>query len=355
MAAPLTLTIKSPCHEDWANMQTNGTGRHCAACQKVVVDFTSMTDAEIIHHLALAGKNICGRLAKDQLNRQLTPLSSLSPPKRNQLPGWQLLLAGFLLTADPSEPHGHARQEIGGFLSFLSIDFREKPTMGMVMIDPDRVCKPVDSGKVVQIPVVNDTNKIEFTQNMVVGDISVVVDDSIPTLEKITRLPVLDSLDSSLTLNLPQPPNSRQTLDSTQTPDFPQTPKTDSAGEPADGQVFKGFVVVARRSPKDTVQQLVTDTLTALRLLPKKQLKVYPNPVHRGGSIRIAWPTEPGTYQAELFSVAGTLIERRVMTIGSTTQVDNWEIPSSVAAGTYIIRATLPGKEKVYTQQLIVE
>ena len=47
--------IPHPCHEDWNAMTDSETseerGRHCDVCSKVVVDFTKMSDAEMIDYL----------------------------------------------------------------------------------------------------------------------------------------------------------------------------------------------------------------------------------------------------------------------------------------------------------------
>lgn len=46
-------------------------GRHCAACDKVVVDFTRMTDRELLAYLEQASGSTCGRFRVQQLNRPL--------------------------------------------------------------------------------------------------------------------------------------------------------------------------------------------------------------------------------------------------------------------------------------------
>jgi hypothetical protein len=72
MRKPTTLSIAQPCTESWAAMTPIATGRHCAACQKTVVDFTLKTDAEILALLAqAAGSGTCGRFRAEQLNRPL--------------------------------------------------------------------------------------------------------------------------------------------------------------------------------------------------------------------------------------------------------------------------------------------
>ena len=53
-------------------LPTSG-GRHCAACQQVVVDFTAYTDAELAAYLGRPGKLPCGRFRESQLGRVLHP------------------------------------------------------------------------------------------------------------------------------------------------------------------------------------------------------------------------------------------------------------------------------------------
>jgi len=85
------IQILQPCHESWAAMTPTATGRHCAACQKTVVDFTQKTDAEILAYLASASGKICGRLWNDQQNR---PLVNQLPAR--PAPRWRTWLATAL-------------------------------------------------------------------------------------------------------------------------------------------------------------------------------------------------------------------------------------------------------------------
>ena len=85
MPARTTLTVLQPCHENWTTMTPAAQGRHCAACNKVVVDFTQKTDAEILVLLQRTAAP-CGRFRADQLNRPLLP-----PPV--PAPRWQTWLA----------------------------------------------------------------------------------------------------------------------------------------------------------------------------------------------------------------------------------------------------------------------
>lgn len=77
-----TIGLPNACHESWAAMTLDGTGRHCAKCQETVVDFTRMTDAEIVVFLRKYPAVSCGRFRDSQLNR---PLLSAAQP----VGGWR--------------------------------------------------------------------------------------------------------------------------------------------------------------------------------------------------------------------------------------------------------------------------
>ena len=79
--ASMRIRIPEPCHEDWFAMTPTERGRHCAACAKTVVDFTRMTDAEVVRYLRHAGgQSVCGRARPAQLDRALAPPPLLAAP-----------------------------------------------------------------------------------------------------------------------------------------------------------------------------------------------------------------------------------------------------------------------------------
>jgi hypothetical protein len=63
--------IPKPCHENWNNMTKQEQGRHCAVCEKVVVDFSKKTHEEIIDVIdnAVEG-NVCGHFSVNQLDQK---------------------------------------------------------------------------------------------------------------------------------------------------------------------------------------------------------------------------------------------------------------------------------------------
>ncbi|GAB3292168.1 hypothetical protein ACFQT0_07390 [Hymenobacter humi] len=87
MHPAVTLSIPQPCHQSWAVMTPTASGRHCAACQKIVVDFTLKTDAEILAYLAgAANGRPGGRFAAGQLERPLQRAAPAAPTRWRAMP-----------------------------------------------------------------------------------------------------------------------------------------------------------------------------------------------------------------------------------------------------------------------------
>ncbi len=65
-------------------MEIVGGGRHCAACQKTVQDFSAFSDRDLANWLSsYDGGAICGRLRADQLERPIQPVQVRSEQSRN--------------------------------------------------------------------------------------------------------------------------------------------------------------------------------------------------------------------------------------------------------------------------------
>ncbi len=75
----LTISIPSPCHEDWGAMTPNAQGRHCASCATTVADFTRLSDAELVARFEQGDMPKCARFSKDQLDRLLSRPAEPAP------------------------------------------------------------------------------------------------------------------------------------------------------------------------------------------------------------------------------------------------------------------------------------
>ena len=71
MNQKLKVEVPHPCHKDWNTMFPVKGGRHCTSCNKEVVDFTVMTDQEIVDFFReRITPNTCGHFMSNQLTRQ---------------------------------------------------------------------------------------------------------------------------------------------------------------------------------------------------------------------------------------------------------------------------------------------
>lgn len=61
------IVIKNSCHESWNKMTAVLDGKYCESCKKNVIDFTRMTNCEIVNYLN-TNKNVCGRFIDNQFD-----------------------------------------------------------------------------------------------------------------------------------------------------------------------------------------------------------------------------------------------------------------------------------------------
>ncbi len=88
----LKISIPQPCNENWETMLPHEKGRHCLSCQKTVVDFSKMTDTEIIHYFQEYKGATCGRFSEIQLNRPVAEPFIFKPSNR-----WAWMFSAMLL------------------------------------------------------------------------------------------------------------------------------------------------------------------------------------------------------------------------------------------------------------------
>jgi len=90
MPRKLNLAIPVPCSEKWESFKSTPDGGYCDSCSKIVVDFTTMSDNEIIAYFKNQPANACGRFKTDQLKSYYVKDTSAVKP------GFTLLKEGFV-------------------------------------------------------------------------------------------------------------------------------------------------------------------------------------------------------------------------------------------------------------------
>jgi hypothetical protein len=88
-----SLQVDQPCKEHWAGMTANEQGKYCQRCAKSVIDFTRLSDKEIIRILENSSGKLCGRFNTTQLNRAIVQYGE----QRNFSPAYKALTGALLL------------------------------------------------------------------------------------------------------------------------------------------------------------------------------------------------------------------------------------------------------------------
>ena len=68
MKSTFTISIKEPCKEKFSNFSETEKGGFCQNCNKEVIDFTKLSDSELLRHLSsITRKTTCGMFKASQL------------------------------------------------------------------------------------------------------------------------------------------------------------------------------------------------------------------------------------------------------------------------------------------------
>ncbi len=84
----IQFSIPEPCTVPWNGMTAvDKNQRYCSSCEKVITDFSKMSDDELMLHFRHSGGNACGKYSKAQLNRPF----NLLPEKSGNAKWWRTL------------------------------------------------------------------------------------------------------------------------------------------------------------------------------------------------------------------------------------------------------------------------
>jgi hypothetical protein len=351
MAKNVQLKVDEPCSADWGRMRAEDQGRFCGSCQKTVVDFTLMTDQQVLDWLArpkdftskdaTPGAPTCGRFTPDQLNREL-----VSARQPNRLKLWQWLLAGLLLSTEAQAQTKPANPPIVQ---------RDTTGLGELIM-----------GKMAALPhplTLPDTLRGRLV-DMATGQPAAYATITTSARHRVAadaegRFAIPSSSIAGKHLNISCIGYNPIVLDIEKTW---KNNKEQVIAIPMTETVMGDMVVlVGTYKPVKKQESLFTDTLNTLKDtlaftgLTKKALTVYPNPVVGGTSVALSLRLdEQGTYTAQLFNTAGVLEETMEVAADQRSKTVLMTIPPTAVPGTYFIRLSNPALRKPYTQALVV-
>jgi hypothetical protein len=336
MSKKFQLKIPEPCHESWDKMTPVDKGRFCDSCQKAVIDFTGMSDAQLVSFFKKpATGSVCGRFYNDQLDKDLG-----IPRKR--LPWlkyfFQFIVPAFLFTSK-AKSQGEPRLmgdtvlvDSKKSLKNLNENCSEKP-------DPSKSKKI--TGRLVDekggsIPYASVV--IKGTRSGVAADadgnfsINPFIDRSPATL--VFSCVGFESKEMMIDTNKPE---SRCNIEL-----VPM--KFTTAGE----IVIVGRVQKRKKEPIKLFQRIFKDTSS-------KFFKVYPNPVSAGSLLILDLnKAEAGEYQADLINQNGQIIHSAPIIFETKNQSNSLTIPMTTT-GVYFLRLTNKNTGKKYVEKIIIQ
>jgi hypothetical protein len=324
MGKKISLTIPEPCHEGWDQMSPTANGRFCASCSKEVIDFSSMSDAQLATFFKKPAGSMCGRFRENQLE---TPIAL---PKKH-LP-WLRYFFGITLPAFLFSQRGDAQGRVKVAPDSLQMQVPQRVILGG--LGPGIVVKKPVTGRVLD----DAGNPVAFASIMEKGTKNGVSADangrfSIALLSDTATMIAVSSVgyDSQERAVLPWGNDSEKITLSRSL------------------QGMLGAVVYVRSSKRKPVPIMtrVSDTLFAA-------FKIYPNPVQGGTSLNVEWKKkEKGDYDVTLVSLTGQVVMRSAASPATKKELLRFDVPV-VTPGTYILRFANKATNRVYTQQVIV-
>lgn len=342
----IQLEVPEPCHENWNNMSSTEQGKFCLACQKEVIDFSSMSDKEILNHISNAGSKSCGRFLNDQLNRVLIPPVDI---KRIWWKYWMNVAATLLLLSTKSnaqikvepppitmnpELEKKALQEIctvtlGGYSVGQKIkNFKEYYIAGLVTDDT-------------QQPVIGASVIVKGTK------IGTITDENGHYLLKIKNYESIELAISSIgyetQLVKVDNANFKNSTINTNITLYMQFTKG----------LISEVVMVAKKS-KPFLSFFKKDTAGLVKSIDKPVLTVFPNPATKVTpiTIRMKGATE-GSYKISLLNNNGELVMEKKEIFHVKNPITTITCGQQIATGIYTL--VVSGNGKSQSSQIFIK
>ena len=303
----ISLTIPEPCNQSWDSMKQEENGRFCASCKKVVVDFSSMSDAQIVAYFKTPKDSFCGRFDKEQLDRDIITAKKRLPLIRYF---FGLAFPAFIFSLKAS---GQANRAFGKIK--VSTEKRLATTIKLQNIAAS-VLKDFKGN------VYNEKGEgIANVTLLVKGTTRGVVTDS-------TGFFALKEAGESIVLQFSSVGYEpvEQTIKNTEPVKINMKVNQQMLGE----IIVSGYVAPRRKKTIPLLQRLMPDTLF-------KTFKVYPNPVRKGGGLMIENKRiEKGEYVMMISNSSGQTLQSQKWTIDGKKATLQTTVPAT-ANGTCII------------------
>jgi hypothetical protein len=356
MPKSLRLNIAEPCHENWQQMTPQEQGRFCGSCQKTVVDFTMMSDQEVLNYFLKANHDVCGRLANDQLNRELTITGKKK--RFSWAYVWNVLLATFLLTEANAQVKPKPKKPVKTIVKEKAVVLGG---IGWAPIEPvDAVMAITLKGKVLDAetnqPLNGASITIKGTGQSVITDTS---GNFKLTIEKKDSLVLVFSYigyeeQSRVIAELSDWRHIQVSLK----PVYSDLKEITVIGYPIQGKMdLVGFIsqsTCKKVTTVDTVKHFLWKSLVPSAF--KNDVKIYPNPIVRGNAVQVNLALkQAGDYKLEVLNTGGQVMLVQPLFMQTKEQLVNVYTQAHWSAGIYWIRISSAQTKNVYKGRFLVQ
>lgn len=140
------LNIPKPCSENWEAMHSTNEGKFCNLCSKQVIDFTVLTDTQIIQYFEQQQGKTCGRLSKKQIER----INLLLQKQENEQPNlWRIF--AWALSASALTSTAVLQEVKAENIVYQEVTNKQLFTQAINTTKNDTIKECVISGKVTSI------------------------------------------------------------------------------------------------------------------------------------------------------------------------------------------------------------
>ena len=353
MKPTIQLQIPEPCQENWEKMSPSEQGRFCSACCKQVVDFSNMTDPEILRYMSTATDALCGRAATNQLNRNLVLPAE---PRAWWLRYWMGIAASMLMMTGKASAQVKLKPGVVT-MPLMRSDTNEVLTVGLMLPVKHREERAyMVTGKVVD----EESNPVPYASVLIKGSHEGALADSTGNfiLTTKTNLRKMTIVISSVGFESKAVPLQQANINS-----LPAGSNTTVVGIDAVrlSRQSMGEVVVTC-SPRSTFRMggaasgvrvyTIGDKLKDL--VGMNEIKIYPNPVLSKRPFLIRFSVkELGEYVVQFVDAAGRIVTGRQMNISEKNYTEHFDGDVLSASGVYFVNLTNRRTGKMYSARLL--
>jgi len=329
MSKTLQLHIPIPCHENWDKMSAQQQGRFCLSCQRTVVDFTAMTDEQILSYFNTANNRTCGRFNTDQVNRSLTPA-----PQRSL--GWFKYFIRFIIPAVLVSSRSYAQGEV-----------RNKPVVCSTRIQGDTTVMAI-KGEVKLAPSIKTiSGRVVDTQGNPLSGVAIMI--------KGTRKGTVTNAQGNFNIDA-QPSDQLVALYAGYTSHqwkVDENLHVIPLKRVLDAMIMGDIRITAVPKRKPTAfhdfKKKLSDSLSG------SHLTVFPNPLPIESRLTVEYTCKKsGNYTIELFDINGKLVQFERVNVESKLLRKEIRVNESLVAGAYMVQIVDPLGKTAASRKIIV-